>query len=255
MLSKTPQTAAEPKGRTKTTYQQQWQAKKLTRAYHDADLTEKQIYKLIPRSLPTFTTFSQIEPSALMYAKLERRVDVIVFRSHFASSIWDARNLILTGKVSLNGRKFKYPSHLVKDGDVITVDPSAIITLQAKTPASAASNESSGDQETSEQTQPESTQQPAETETGSAGLQSYGWDRKKYIKKSTDSSSVYDFVPLDYQQPWMFLPNYLEVNYNICSTVFLREPTITNNSCELPSPYPSRIHSLAFLFYSKRGRR
>ena len=42
---------------------------------------------------------------SLGFAELERRVDVVVFRSHFASSIWQARRLVVDGHVKVNGEK------------------------------------------------------------------------------------------------------------------------------------------------------
>ncbi|OMJ11135.1 putative 37S ribosomal protein S4-like [Smittium culicis] len=206
-----------PKAIRRSVFQQQWIAKRETRAYHDADITEKQINKIIPKDLPTSgglslsknSETSKINGAILMYAQLESRIDFIVFRSHFASSIWSARSLILDGHVMLNGKKFKYPSHRVKEGDVITVNPKVVCTLQP----------------------PPSNPEPS----------------------TSKSAPLYNFVPLPYQQPFMFIPDYLEVNYNTCSTVFLRYPTINNNTCDLPSPFPPELHALAFLHYSKRG--
>ncbi|OLY77576.1 putative 37S ribosomal protein S4-like [Smittium mucronatum] len=219
----------------RSVFQQQWIAKRETRAYHDADITERQINKLIPRDLPTSgglsdlrkkenpgrignSENSKVNGAILMYAQLESRIDFIVFRSHFANSIWNARRLILDGHVKLNGKRFKFPSHQVKEGDLITVDPKMICTLKPpkKTPESK--------------------------------------DSKPDTNTPSKRGMEYDFVPLPYQQPFMFIPDYLEVNYKTCSTVFLRYPTINNSSCDLPSPFPPELHAMAFLHYSKRGR-
>ncbi|PVV01769.1 hypothetical protein BB560_003799 [Smittium megazygosporum] len=290
-----------PTERPRSLFQQQWISKRETRAYHDADLTERQIYKLIPRNLPTVSFDSTVDPAALMYAKLERRVDVIVFRSHFANSIWEARHLILKGYVCLNGSKFKSPSHLVNDGDVISVDPIAICTLQNPSGSSESSKDSEGetpkviqDPQTPEEKQALSkmiNKQPTEDsnateskvveeegsetleeqdlkeseDNNSEGVVSQKKEKseeeileqanKKPIKRNGKLKNIeYEFVPLPFMQPWMFLPDYLEVNYNTCSTVFIREPTITRKGSELPSPFPPESHALAFLYYSKRGR-
>lgn len=52
---------------------------------------------------------------------LETRLDNTVFRMGFASSRKEARQLVLHGHFSVNGRKETIPSFSVKEGDVIAV--------------------------------------------------------------------------------------------------------------------------------------
>ncbi|KAI8324005.1 alpha-L RNA-binding motif-containing protein [Martensiomyces pterosporus] len=191
----------------KTLFQHMWKAKRDTRGYHDANITEKQWLRMFNPQLPTLNVnvnnkSSHANAASLMYACMERRLDFIVFRSHFASSIWMARQMVIHGKVKVNGKKLPFPSHTVKDGDVVSVDPESVVTL----------------------------------------------------KKTTEGAKELDFVPQPYQQPWMFLPEYLEVNYNTCSTVFLRDPVTKPSATEVPSPYPPEFHALAFEYYLRRGR-
>ena len=64
---------------------------------------------------------------------LERRLDNVVYRLGFASSRNQARQLVLHGHFSLNGRKTDIPSCLVKVGDTISWQPSSIKTEYYKT--------------------------------------------------------------------------------------------------------------------------
>jgi small subunit ribosomal protein S4 len=50
---------------------------------------------------------------------LERRLDNVVFRLGFASSRWQARQIISHGHVRVNDRKVDVVSYLVKAGDII----------------------------------------------------------------------------------------------------------------------------------------
>lgn len=50
---------------------------------------------------------------------LERRLDSVVYRTGFASSRTEARQLIRHGHFTLNGRKANIPSILVRVGDVV----------------------------------------------------------------------------------------------------------------------------------------
>ncbi|HHY43814.1 MAG TPA: 30S ribosomal protein S4 [Coprothermobacter sp.] len=53
---------------------------------------------------------------------LERRLDAVVQRMGFASSIKMARNWVRHGHVMVNGKRVDIPSYLVKPGDRITLD-------------------------------------------------------------------------------------------------------------------------------------
>ncbi len=68
---------------------------------------------------------------------LERRLDNMVYRMGFANSREQARQLVMHGHFSVNGRKVSIPSYLVRQGDTITVReksrkiPSIIESLEA----------------------------------------------------------------------------------------------------------------------------
>ena len=52
---------------------------------------------------------------------LECRLDNVIYRAGFASSRPEARQLVLHGHYTVNGRKVNIPSYQVKKGDVIAV--------------------------------------------------------------------------------------------------------------------------------------
>jgi small subunit ribosomal protein S4 len=52
---------------------------------------------------------------------LERRLDNMVYRMHFAQSRKSARQLVLHGHVRVNGKKVSIPSYLVREGDEIDI--------------------------------------------------------------------------------------------------------------------------------------
>ncbi|KAI0486069.1 alpha-L RNA-binding motif-containing protein [Xylaria cf. heliscus] len=58
--------------------------------------------------------------------------------------------------------------------------------------------------------------------------------------------------PRNYMAPFAFIPQYLEVNQNICSAVYLRHPVARNGSAEVPTPYPVEVNQLAFNWYLRR---
>lgn len=58
--------------------------------------------------------------------------------------------------------------------------------------------------------------------------------------------------PRDYMAPFAFIPQYLEVNQNICSAVYLRHPVARRGTAEVPTPYPIGVNQLAFNWYLRR---
>jgi len=58
---------------------------------------------------------------------MERRVDNILFRGLFASSVFRARQLISTGGVLVNGKPVDRPSFQVSDGDIVQIEPSKAV--------------------------------------------------------------------------------------------------------------------------------
>jgi ribosomal protein S4 len=95
----------------KTVFQQRWTAKRELRAYHVPNITEKQMLARhfqpnIPVKMAT-TREKELTPpiQALAFGELERRADVVVFRSHFAKSIFQARHAVVNGFVKINGEK------------------------------------------------------------------------------------------------------------------------------------------------------
>ena len=69
---------------------------------------------------------------------LERRLDNVVYRMGFASSHKEARQLVLHGHFTLNGKKVNIPSLIIKAGDVIAVKESSRDSSKFKALAEAA---------------------------------------------------------------------------------------------------------------------
>jgi small subunit ribosomal protein S4 len=64
---------------------------------------------------------------------LERRLDNVIYRLGFADSRAQARQLVLHGHITLNGRRTNTASCLVKEGDVIGWRPESAKTEYYKT--------------------------------------------------------------------------------------------------------------------------
>ena len=63
---------------------------------------------------------------------LERRLDNVVYRMGMAASRKEARQLVLHGHFTLNGKNVNIPSLIVKTGDVISVKESSRASVKIK---------------------------------------------------------------------------------------------------------------------------
>jgi ribosomal protein S4 len=55
------------------------------------------------RSLEAQDKRERVPVGTMMFAEVERRLDVLVFRACFATSVWQAKSMVVHGKVKLNG--------------------------------------------------------------------------------------------------------------------------------------------------------
>lgn len=79
-------------------------------------LSERQMRRLIVESRRSKGT-----SGAKLAELLERRLDNVVFRAGFATTIPAARQLVNHGHVLVNGRRVDIPSFLVRLGDVVSI--------------------------------------------------------------------------------------------------------------------------------------
>ena len=94
-----------------TMFQQKWIAKRLVRGYH-GDWIREGIFKseYLPDNLPPIVDPKSKETvplASLMFVEIEKRIDTMIFRCCFADSAYKARQMVIHGKVLLNGKKVR----------------------------------------------------------------------------------------------------------------------------------------------------
>lgn len=109
--------------RSMNLYQLQFYAKQQLRNFFITDTPEKS-FKRIHRA------YNKNLHETLIH--VERRLDSILFRSMFASSIFNASNMVSSGKVLVNGKLEKRPGHAIATGDIIQVVPEAAHLVYAR---------------------------------------------------------------------------------------------------------------------------
>lgn len=126
---------------TTSLFQQKWNAKQETRAYHGEHLTEGRWKTLFNSNLETVAQLDASlkgkriaeTPMPLQtFAPLEKRLEVALFRAMFASSIRQARQFILGGYVTVNGVIIKHPSFPLQAGDMFHVKPEKVLLAMGR---------------------------------------------------------------------------------------------------------------------------
>ncbi|POW03436.1 hypothetical protein PSHT_11711 [Puccinia striiformis] len=291
---------------SKTVYWQKWRSKAVTRAYHGDWIQEKKFKRhYLPASLPALAVKSSLKKSrygnreekvplaALMYQELERRLDVAIFRSCFADSVYEARRMVIYGAVKLNGVKCTSPWTRLHPGEMFTVDPmeipmlnpgktwptklgeSYVVDMDAKktstpkktepTPAVKPSEPAEAlpvEEETIEksttstaETKVESAEEIPEADEDDPTINTESSEESNETTKPLTRKPHLTFTLPTYASPFLFIPPYLEVSFRLCSAVYLRHPTSGPGYCEIPTPWDAdgEVMKLAWEWYTKQG--
>jgi small subunit ribosomal protein S4 len=95
-------------------YGKQLLEKQKLKAYYD--LLERQFRNYVKEAMK-----SKQNPGEVLVQILERRLDNIVYRLGFASTLRQARQMVVHGHIQVNGQKVDKPSYRVGIGEVISL--------------------------------------------------------------------------------------------------------------------------------------
>lgn len=273
---------------SQTLFQQRWISKRLLRAYH-GDYINEHIFKrwYLPATIPDVRpkrNFKQEDEAiglarwarkdkpadaaakergreaeektlapvgSLMFTELERRIDVVIFRACLATSVYEARRLVIHGDVLLNGKKHQNANTRLAPGDMVSVDPKAIRFLQPRSEKPAKRHEDAEEA-------PEEDSAAASETTSSAGneLEASVTETDKGAKpwkKLKKDQGLTPFNLPDYASPWIFIPAYIEPSFATCSAIYLRHPTARPGYSEIPTPYDAdgEVVRLSWEWYTR----
>ena len=98
-----------------TDYGIQLQAKQKLKAYY-GNINERQFRNIYKKA-----SMLKGDTSENLIGLLERRLDAVIYRAKFSTTIFSARQLINHGHVKVNGKKVNISSYLVKEEDTIEI--------------------------------------------------------------------------------------------------------------------------------------
>ena len=93
----------------------QLQAKQKLKAYY-GNINERQFRNIYKKA-----SMLKGDTSENLIGLLERRLDAVIYRAKFATTIFSARQLINHGHVKVNGKRVNIASYLLNEGDVVEV--------------------------------------------------------------------------------------------------------------------------------------
>lgn len=105
---------AKPAKRKISDYGKQLEEKQKLKAYYD--MQEKQFSNLVEKAM-----HSHGNPGEVLVQKLEVRLDNLVYRLGFGSSLRQARQMVVHRHILVNGKTVDRPSFEVQVGDVISL--------------------------------------------------------------------------------------------------------------------------------------
>ncbi|BGP16456.1 hypothetical protein JCM10213_003988 [Rhodosporidiobolus nylandii] len=241
-----------------TMFQQKWKAKQLVRAYHGDWIPEQKFKKTyLPDQLPPIVGSKEraelpVPLASLMFAEVEKRLDTVVFRCCFADSVYRARAMVVHGKVKLNGRKVTDPNIKLQPGDLISVDPSAVTTLQPPKAHEAAAKAAKA-----APPPPPPAAESSEEVAADAAADSSANSAPAPAPSAPAGPSPLPFHLPDYASPFLFIPPYIEPSFSTCSAVYIRHPTARPGVSEVATPYEAdgEVMRLAWEYYASLGRK
>ena len=105
---------AKPAKRNISDYGKQLDEKQKLKAYYD--MQEKQFRNLVEKAM-----HAHGNPGEILVQKLETRLDNLVYRLGFGSSLRQARQILVHRHILVNGKIVDRPSYEVQVGDVISL--------------------------------------------------------------------------------------------------------------------------------------
>lgn len=109
--------------RQSSEFQQQLKEQKKIKLFY-GNLSKKELTKIFEKTK---------QPQGYFYRNffclIERRLDIVLYRSGFAKTIYLARQLITHKKILINNRIITIPGYLIKSGDCISIHPNYLDSL------------------------------------------------------------------------------------------------------------------------------
>ncbi|CAK9437173.1 mitochondrial 37S ribosomal protein uS4m [Lodderomyces beijingensis] len=79
------------------------------------------------------------------------------------------------------------------------------------------------------------------------------WQKGLFGRKDPSKSYFTPWTPRPFLGAFAILPSHIEVSFDTCHAVYLRDPVARPGHSEVISPFPDHVHERAYMYYIKKG--
>ncbi|KAI5948922.1 hypothetical protein KGF57_005115 [Candida theae] len=79
------------------------------------------------------------------------------------------------------------------------------------------------------------------------------WQRHLFGRKDASKPYFTPWTPRPFLGAFAILPSHIEISFDTCHAVYLRDPVARPGHSEVISPFPEHVHERAYMYYIKKG--
>ncbi|EDK45169.1 conserved hypothetical protein [Lodderomyces elongisporus NRRL YB-4239] len=79
------------------------------------------------------------------------------------------------------------------------------------------------------------------------------WQKSPYGREEPERSFFTPWTPRAFLGSFAVLPSHIEISFDTCHAVYLRDPIARPGHSEVISPFPEHVHERAYMYYIKKG--
>ncbi|KAI5969687.1 hypothetical protein CANMA_001350 [Candida margitis] len=79
------------------------------------------------------------------------------------------------------------------------------------------------------------------------------WQKHLYGRQDTSKPYFTPWTPRGFLGAFAILPSHIEISFDTCHAVYLRDPVARPGHSEVISPFPEHVHERAYMYYIKKG--
>lgn len=79
------------------------------------------------------------------------------------------------------------------------------------------------------------------------------WQKHLFGRKDASKPYFTPWTPRPFLGAFAILPSHIEISFDTCHAVYLRDPVARPGHSEVISPFPEHVHERAYMYYIKKG--
>ena len=80
------------------------------------------------------------------------------------------------------------------------------------------------------------------------------WQKHLFGRKDPSRSYFTPWTPRPFLGAFAILPSHIEISFDTCHAIYLRDPVARPGHSEVISPFPDHVHERAYMYYVRKGK-